>query len=130
MKVRVASMSVVALAVVVLVPNAVLAQSGLAGLVKDSTGAVLPGVTVEATSPALIEQVRTVITDSEGQYKILDLRPGVYSITFTLPGFSTVRREGIELPASFTASVNAEMHVGAVEETITVSGAGQVPRFL
>src|SRR5204863_2378297 len=84
---------------------------------------VLPGVTVEAASPALIEKARTVITDSEGQYKMVDLRPGVYVVTFTLPGFSPVRREGIELPASFTATVNAEMRVGTVEETVTVSGA-------
>src|SRR6266853_1314239 len=82
------------------------AQTGagsIAGTVKDATGAVLPGVTVEASSPALIEKVRTVVTDSEGQYKILDLPGGVYAVTFALTGFSTVKREGIELTDSFTA---------------------------
>jgi hypothetical protein len=100
------------------------AQTGsIAGVVRDATGAVLPGVTVEATSPALIERVRTVVTDGEGLYKVADLRPGAYAVSFTLPGFSTVRRDGIDLSAGFTATVNAEMRVGAVEETITVSGA-------
>src|SRR5688500_7170429 len=78
-------------------------SGSIAGVVKDATGAVLPGVTVEAASPALIEKVRTVVTDGEGQYKIIDLRPGTYSVTFTLPGFGTVRREGIELTTGFTA---------------------------
>ena len=105
-----------------LVPASTFAQGGIAGVVKDTTGAVLPGVTVEAASPALIEKVRTVVSDGEGLYKIVDLRPGVYTVTFTLPGFSTVRREGIELTASFTATVNAEMRVGSVEETVTVTG--------
>ena len=84
---------------------------------------MLPGVTVEATSPALIERVRTVITNGEGLYSIVDLRPGTYSVTFLLPGFSSVRRDGVELPGAFTATVNAEMRVGAVEETVVVSGA-------
>ena len=96
--------------------------SGIAGVVKDSSGAVLPGVTVEASSPALIEKVRTVVTDSEGQFKIVDLRVGTYTVTFSLTGFSTFKREGIELSAGFTASVNAEMKVGALEETVTVTG--------
>jgi hypothetical protein len=82
----------------------------------------MPGVTVEASSPALIEKVRSVVTDSQGLYKIIDLRPGVYTVTFTLPGFSVVKREGIELTNDFTAQVNAELRVGALEETITVSG--------
>jgi hypothetical protein len=107
-----------------LMPGAVSAQTGsIAGVVKDATGAVLPGVTVEAASPALIEKVRTGVTDGEGLYKIADLRPGTYSVTFTLPGFSTVKRDGIDLSAGFTASVNADLRIGAVEETITVSGA-------
>jgi hypothetical protein len=73
-------------------------QSGsIAGIVRDTSGAVLPGVTVEAASPALIEKVRTVVTDGQGQYKIVDLRPGTYSVTFTLTGFSAVRREQVEL---------------------------------
>src|SRR5215467_8172653 len=112
---------------VALAPTVALAQStGIAGVVRDTSGAVLPGVTVEASSPALIERVRTVATDSQGQYKIVDLRPGTYEVTFTLTGFSTVKREGIELPAQFTATVNADLRVGALEETITVSGASPV----
>jgi hypothetical protein len=103
------------------ISTAVHAQ-GFAGTVKDVTGAVLPGVTVEAASQALIEKVRSVTTDGAGQYKIVDLRPGTYSVTFTLPGFSSLKREGIELTTDFTANVNAELKVGAVEETITVSG--------
>jgi hypothetical protein len=109
-----------------LVPMTALAQtgnSGLAGVARDTSGALLPGVTVEVASPALIEKVRTVVTGADGSYRILDLRPGVYSVTFTLEGFRTVRREGIELPASFTATVNGDLEVGAVAETITVSGA-------
>lgn len=98
-------------------------QSGIAGAVKDTSGGVLPGVTVEAASPALIEKIRTVSTDSQGQYKIVDLRPGSYTVTFTLPGFTTLRRDGIELKAGFTATVNADMQVGSLEETITVTGA-------
>jgi hypothetical protein len=105
-----------------MVPTTASAQSGIAGVVRDTTGAVLPGVTVEAASPALIEKVRTVVTNTEGQYNIVDVRPGAYSVTFTLTGFSNVRREGIDLPAGFTATVNAEMRVGGVEETVTVSG--------
>ena len=110
----------------VLVPTVTFAQSGIAGVVKDTSGAVLPGVTVEAASPALIERVRTVVTDGVGQYKIVDLRPGLYTVSFTLLGFSTVKREGIELSAEFTATVNAELKVGAVEETVTVSGEAPV----
>ena len=97
-------------------------QSALAGVVKDATGGVLPGVTVEAASPALIERVRSVTTDSSGLYRIVDLRPGTYTITFTLPGFNTVRVENFELRADFVASVNADMKVGELNETITVSG--------
>ena len=109
------------------VPKAVYAQSDLtgsiAGIVKDDTGAVLPGVTVEAASPALIEKVRSVISDSQGNYQIVDLRPGMYTVTFTLPGFGTYKRDGIELRTAFTATVNGEMKVGALEETVTVTGA-------
>ena len=103
-------------------PAVAVAQSGIAGVVRDTTGAVMPGVTVEASSPALIEKVRSVTTDGQGRYNIVDLRPGVYTITFTLVGFSTIRREGIDLPTSFTATINADLRVGALEETITVSG--------
>jgi hypothetical protein len=100
------------------------AQSGssIAGVVKDTTGAVMPGVTVEASSPALIEKVRSAVTDAAGQYKIVNLVPGTYTVTFTLTGFNTIRREGVELTAAFTANVNADLKVGSLEETITVSG--------
>ena len=94
----------------------------ITGVVKDASGGVLPGVTVEAASPALIEKVRSVVTDATGQYRIVDLRPGTYSVTFTLPGFSTVKREGIELSGTFVATVNGDLKVGALEETITVTG--------
>ena len=97
-------------------------QSALAGVARDTTGAVLPGVTVEAASPALIEKVRSVTTDSAGVFRIVDLRPGVYTITFTLPGFNTVRVQDFELRADFTATVNAEMSVGELAETISVTG--------
>src|SRR5512138_1886794 len=96
------------------------AQASITGVVKDGSGAVLPGVTVEAASPALIEKVRSVVTDGTGQYRIENLRPGTYSVTFTLPGFATSKREGIELTGTFVATVNADMRVGALEETITV----------
>src|SRR4051812_21238353 len=110
-----------------LLPSAVGAQSGttgaITGVVGDATGAVLPGVTVEASSPALIERVRTATTDDRGRYFIGELRPGTYSVTFTLPGFNTVRREGLELSTGFTATVSVDLRVGGVEETITVTGA-------
>jgi hypothetical protein len=112
----------VAVAFVALAPAAAFAQSGIAGIVKDTSGAVLPGVSVEAASPALIEKVRAVVTDAQGAYRILDLRPGTYDITFTLPGFSTVKREALQLPDAFTATVNADLRVGSLEETITVTG--------
>ena len=111
---------------VLLLPRAAAAQqataSGIAGVVRDTSGAVLPGVTVEAASPALIERVRSVVTDSEGRYNIVDLRPGTYGVTFTLTGFNVFKRDGIELSSGFTASVNADMQIGAVTETITVTG--------
>ncbi|MGE0447650.1 MAG: carboxypeptidase-like regulatory domain-containing protein, partial [Vicinamibacterales bacterium] len=92
-----------------LVPAAAFAQASIAGVVRDTSGAVLPGVTVEAASPALIEKVRTVVTDGAGQYRIIDLRPGTYTVTFTLTGFNTVRRDGIELAGEVVATANAEM---------------------
>jgi hypothetical protein len=104
------------------IPAAVYAQASVTGTVKDASGAVLPGVTVEAASPALIEKVRTGVTDGTGQYRIEDLRPGTYSVTFTLTGFSTVKREGIELTGSFTATVNTELTIGSLQETIVVTG--------
>ena len=112
----------VVLGSIVLVPTLAFGQASIAGVVKDTSGAVLPGVTVEAASPALIEKTRTVVTDGTGQYKIENLRPGTYSVTFTLAGFNTVKREGIELTGTFTAPVNADLRVGALEETITVTG--------
>ena len=114
-------LSVCTLACALFFPALAFAQATIAGAVKDATGALLPGVTVEAASPALIEKVRSVVTDGAGQYRIVDLRPGSYSVTFTLPGFNTFKRDGIELTGSFTATVDAEMKLGSVEETITVS---------
>src|SRR6188474_677824 len=94
------------------------AQSSITGVVKDPSGAVLPGVTVEASSPALIEKVRTTISDGSGQYRIIDLRPGTYTVAFSLPGFNSLQRTGIELTGSFTATVNIEMRVGNLEESV------------
>jgi hypothetical protein len=108
------------------VPRLATAQASIAGSVRDTSGGVLPGVTVEVSSPALIEKVRTAVTDGTGTYSIVDLRPGAYVVTFTLPGFNVVKREGIELVGTFTATVNAEMRVGAVEETITVTGEAPI----
>ena len=105
-----------------LVPTLAHAQASITGVVRDPSGAVLPGVTVEASSPVLIEKVRSVVTDGSGQYRIVDLRPGTYIVTFTLSGFSVVRREGIELTGTFVATVDADLRVGALEETITVTG--------
>src|SRR5437870_4557315 len=109
------------LAWIILIPSVALAQGVIAGTVKDSSGAVLPGVGVEAASPALIEKVRTAVTDGTGQYRIEDLRPGTYAVTFTLQGFNTFRREGLELTGSFTATINADLKVGTLAETITVT---------
>jgi hypothetical protein len=114
------------LAGLVAMPSLAHAQSAIAGIVRDTSGAVLPGVTVEAASPALIEKTKAVTTDGQGRYNIVDLRPGVYSVTFSLEGFSTVKRDGIELPANFTATINGDLKVGSLEETITVSGASPV----
>jgi hypothetical protein len=104
-------------------PAAAGAQSAIAGLVTDTTGAVLPGVTIEASSPALIERLRTATSDGQGRYTIDNLRPGIYKVTFTIAGFQTFVREGIELTTNFTAPVNAQLKVGALEESVIVSGA-------
>src|SRR5215467_4372295 len=117
---------VVLFACVTMAPTLVRAQAVIAGTVKDASGAVLPGVTVEAASPELIEKVRTAVSDGTGQYRIEDLRPGVYSVTFTLTGFQSMRREGIELSGTFVATINADMKVGAVAETVTVTGESPV----
>ena len=98
------------------------AQTALAGVVKDSSGAVLPGVTVEAASPVLLEKSRTAVTDGTGQYRLPDLLPGTYDVTFTLTGFSTVKREAVEVAGAGVVSINADMRVGTVAETITVTG--------
>jgi hypothetical protein len=109
-----------------LIPAMASAQGSITGVVKDPSGAVLPGVTVEAASPVLIEKVRTVVTDGTGQYRIVDLRPGTYVVTFTLTGFGPVKREGIELTGSFTATVDADLKVGSVAETVTVTGESPI----
>jgi hypothetical protein len=106
----------------VLAPALASAQATIAGVVRDSTGAVLPGVTVEAASPALIEKVRVVYTDADGLFRIVDLRPGGYTVTFTLPGFRTFRRDGVTLEGVQTATVNGDLSLGALEEAITVTG--------
>ena len=98
----------------------------IAGTVKDTQGLALPGVTVEASSPVLIEKVRVVSTDGDGRYQLVNLRPGTYSVKFELPGFNRIQREGVQLSAAFTATVNADMQVGGIEETITVSGSSPV----
>src|SRR5687767_12280113 len=118
--------AVLVLAVLVLMPLSARAQSSISGTVKDTSGAVLPGVTVEAASDVLIEKVRSATTDGNGQYRIADLRPGVYKVTFTLPGFATTIRDALELSAEFNATVNAELRVGALEETITVTGESPI----
>jgi hypothetical protein len=105
-----------------MLPAVASAQSAIVGVVKDTSGAVLPGVTVEAASEALIEKTRSVVTDDTGQYRIVDLRPGVYSVTFSLEGFSSFKRDGLELPAQFTMTINADMKIGSLEETLTVTG--------
>ena len=114
------------LAGALLLPSAAFAQASLTGLVRDTSGAVLPGVTVEVASPVLIEKVRTAVTDGSGRFQIVNLRPGEYQVTFTLPGFSTVVREGITLSGAANVTVNAELAVGALEETVTVTGEAPV----
>src|SRR5215510_123638 len=113
---------VILLSSLTLWPALALAQGSIAGVVRDSSGGVLPGVTVEATSPALIEKTRNVVSDGTGQYQIVDLRPGTYTVTFMLAGFNIVRREGIEISGSFAATINADLTVGSLNETITVTG--------
>ena len=123
---RCGRLAFVVLASALLLPSAAYAQASIAGVVRDASGAILPGATVEASSPVLIEKVRSVTTDGTGQYKIVDLRPGVYAVTFTVVGFQTTRREGIELPSNFTATVNADLTIGAVEESVTVTGSSPI----
>src|SRR5689334_19088479 len=105
------------------VPRVVLAQNAeISGIVRDASGGVLPGVQVEASSPALIEKTRTVFTDGQGQYRIIALQAGAYKVTFTLAGFGTVVRENVTLTSSFTATVNVTLSVGSIQESVTVSG--------
>src|SRR5438128_581462 len=115
-----------ALMVFLLVPAVAPAQgigaTSIVGVVKDSSGAVLPGVTVAAASPVLIEKARETVTDGEGRYRIAELRAGTYSVTFTLSGFATFKRDGLELTQNFVATINAELKVGALTETVTVTG--------
>ncbi len=123
---RVALRSASVLLVLLLLPSSVLAQAALTGTVRDSSGAVLPGATVEVSSPALIEKVRTVVTDSGGLWRIVGLRPGDYAVSASLPGFATVKREGITLSGSATLTVPLVLAVGSVQETITVTSATPV----
>ena len=109
------------------VPRMVAAQSAIAGVVRDTTGAVLPGVTVEVTSPALIEKVRTATTDQAGQYRVVDLRPGSYSVVFTLAGFNSIRREGIVLEANFTAPVVSRTTPAIALCAATILGTARSP---
>src|SRR5262245_58126861 len=104
----------VALTVLMLAPCSAWAQASITGVVRDSSGAVLPGVTVEASSDVLIEKVRSAVTDGSGTYRIVDLRAGTYSVAFSLTGFTTLRRDGIELTGTFTASINADLKVGSL----------------
>jgi hypothetical protein len=113
-------------AATLILPSLAFAQASITGTVRDTSGAVLPGVTVEASSPVLIERTRTVVTDESGQYRIVDLRPGTYALTFALSGFTTVRREDIELQGQFVSTINADLRVGALEETVTVTGESPI----
>src|SRR5688572_12197771 len=123
---RTMSQTFFAMAGALLLSTAAYAQSAIVGVVKDTSGAAMPGVTVEAASDVLIEKVKSAITDGDGNYRIADLRPGTYMVTFSLTGFKTYQRDGLQLPSEFTATVNAELGVGSLEETITVTGASPV----
>ena len=123
---RILGATVLLVALFVVAPSSAFAQASITGTVRDTSGAVLPGVTVEASSPALIEKVRTATTDGNGLYRIVDLRAGEYTVTFSLQGFSSVKREGIALEGSFTATINGELRVGALTETITVTGESPI----
>jgi hypothetical protein len=117
---------VIFLTVSTLLPASAFAQASIAGSTRDTSGAAVPGVTVEATSPALIERVRTAVSDDRGIFRIVNLPPGTYAVTFALSGFNQVKRDGIELTGSFTAQVDAVMAVGGLTETVTVTGASPI----
>lgn len=119
---RLAGMSLLVLGCLAFLPGTAHAQSAFSGIVRDTSGAVLPGVTIEAASPVLIEKSRTVITNESGRYNLVDLRPGGYKLTFMLSGFTTLVRDGLELPGNTTVTINADLRVGSLEESITVSG--------
>src|SRR5262245_9532963 len=119
----VTSLAVVGICVIGAASTAAQERASIVGQVLDGTGAVMPGVTVEASSEVLIERARATVSDSSGRYAIVDLRPGTYTVTFTLPGFKTVKRQGIVLEGAFAATVNAALEVGAIEETVTVARA-------
>ena len=117
---------ILVLVLLVLTPARSFAQGSITGVVRDSSGAVLPGVTVDASSSVLIEKVRSAVTDGNGQYRIVDLRAGTYEVTFSLPGFNTFRRGGVVIEGAFTATVNADMKVGSLQETVTVTAESPV----
>src|SRR5262245_40273231 len=112
--------------VLALLPASAWAQATLAGVAKDASGAVLPGVTVEASSAALIEKTRTAITDGTGQYQIVDLRPGTYTVTVSLTGLSSVKREGLEITGAGVITINADMKIGVLTDVINVTGEAPV----
>ena len=117
---------VLAVSIFLLLPCAAWAQSSISGVVRDASGGVLPGVTVEAASPVLIEGVRSAVTDAQGIYKVVDLRPGTYTVTFSLPGFTIVEARRSQPAGRIRGDVNADLAVGALEETVTVSGEAPV----
>jgi hypothetical protein len=117
---------VAAIAGILLLPSLSFAQATIAGVIRDASAGVLPGVSVEITSPVLIEKSRTVISDGTGQYRVTDLPPGSYVLTFSLPGFTTVKREGLAVSGSGVITANADLRVGAVAETVTVTAASPV----
>src|SRR4051812_4725893 len=125
-RLRLVRWALATLVCVIALPAAARAQSAIGGTVKDTSGAVLPGVTVEVASDVLIEKTKSVSTDGQGAYKVVDLRPGIYTVTFSLQGFNTFKREALELPSNFTATVNADLKVGALEESVTVSGSSPI----
>ena len=117
---------VAALAALVLLPGVVFAQATIAGVIRDASAAVLPGVSVEAASPVLIEKTRTVVSDGTGQYRITDVPPGTYVLTFSLTGFTTMKREGLAVSGSGVVTANADLRVATVQETVTVTAASPI----